>query len=100
MPCSSPATCTTRSCCANPAVLELTSSSIRTGERGDDLREWVPGSQVWAVQADAFAAITVDVRGPGDGAITLEARGADGELLHARGTPCRTVWNLDDGALS
>jgi alkaline phosphatase D len=86
-----------------PKLLEFTSSSIRTGELGSPMTEWEPGSQVWAVQADSFGVVRVDVRGwrgdTVDGTITIEARGADGQLLTRGGRPCRTVWNLADGTL-
>jgi hypothetical protein len=86
-----------------PKVLELTSSSIRTGEAGSPMTEWAPGSQIWAVQRDAFGVIVVDVRGVAgdtlDGTIRIEARGAAGELLTVGARPCRTVWRLADGTL-
>jgi alkaline phosphatase D len=86
-----------------PKLLEFTSSSIRTGEHGDPMTEWAPGSQIWAAQRDAFGVISVDVRGfrgdTVDGTIAIEARDAAGEILSVGGRPCRTVWNLADGTL-
>jgi alkaline phosphatase D len=86
-----------------PKVLEFTSSSIRTGEQGNPMVEWVSGSQIWAVQRDSFGVISVDVRGCRgdivDGTIAIEARDAAGEVLTVEGRPCRTVWNLADGTL-
>jgi hypothetical protein len=79
---------------ATPTLLEFTSSSIRTGEVGEPTPEWEPGTQLWAVQADAFGVVAIDVRAPDEGTITLEARDDRGELLR------RTVWNLADGALA
>ena len=55
------------------------------------------------MQRDSFGVVRVDIRGwDGDtvgGTIMIEARGADGEILTRGGRPCRTAWNLADGAL-
>ena len=74
-------------------IVEFTASGLRTGETGETFTEWQPGARVWAVQADGFGVVTVDVAGEGTGTITFEVRDAAGELLRT------ATWDLATGLL-
>lgn len=88
-------------------VCELTASPLRHPELG---RIGGPGeadTRVWAVRADSFAHLRVDVTGATaaglpTGTIAMRILDAAGAVLddHDHGRPCSSVWDLATAALS
>ncbi len=92
---------------AGPATrVELTSSPIEQANEGLPPTDG-NGAQVWAAKRDTFGVVRVEVTGSSGGLprgeIALEARDSKGRILTSAvggARPCRSVWNLETGALT
>lgn len=88
-------------------ILEFTSSAAKRGSTSDyPLEDAAAGDRFWASRNDTFGGVRISVQNViGDrviGTITVEARGADGEVLMdtRMNIPCRSVWDLDTDAIN